>query len=148
MHPAGRNDRGHRDPLLLPPSLQRRIDLCRQKIAGNPHRRASTAHPVGVTQKQQLGLENQIHGNPRTSAPLPQCRAARGLSHDPNPLHFPCACMCCGPEWGPDRSSFLEPLRRREWLVGIQQNFRTHSRGPSQPCRCCSGILGWYRPAG
>jgi hypothetical protein len=38
MHPAGRNDRGHRDPLLLPPSLQRRIDLCRQKIAGNPNR--------------------------------------------------------------------------------------------------------------
>ena len=37
------------------------------------------AHPVGVTQKQQLGFKNQIHGNPRTSAPLPQRRAARGL---------------------------------------------------------------------
>jgi hypothetical protein len=29
MHPVGRNDRGHRDALLLPPTRQRRIDLRR-----------------------------------------------------------------------------------------------------------------------
>jgi hypothetical protein len=29
MHPVGRNDRGYSDALLLPPTLQRRIELCR-----------------------------------------------------------------------------------------------------------------------
>jgi hypothetical protein len=48
------------------------------EIGRAPIRGAIPAHPVGVTQKQQVGLENQIHGNPRTSAPLPQRRAARG----------------------------------------------------------------------